>query len=187
MYDGRYSNNAWLNETPDPITKLTWGNAFVVNSVFAKEQNLKTGDVIRLTLKNETKLKGPIVIIPGQNSNTITVSYGFGKLLQGAFSGYGIKTDQLDVNTEIEINNIEKTNEVETLPDTQMNHGLDEEKLAASGIKNRIKKILQIKTQEEIDTPHHDSHHIHSLFKEQKYPAKNQWGMSIDLNSMYWM
>ena len=90
MYDGRYSNNAWLNETPDPITKLTWGNAFVVNSVFAKEQNLKTGDVIRLTLKNETKLKGPIVIIPGQNSNTITVSYGFGKLLQGAFSGYGV-------------------------------------------------------------------------------------------------
>ena len=54
-----------------------------------------------------------------------------GKLLQGAFSGYGIKTDQLDVNTEIEINNIEKTNEVETLPDTQMNHGLDEEKLCS--------------------------------------------------------
>ena len=64
-----------------------------------------------------------------------------------------------------------------------MNHGMDEESLAASGIKNRINKILQIKTEEEINHPHHSKHHIHSLFKELKYEGKYQWGMSIDLNS----
>ena len=60
------------------------------------------------------------------------------------------------------------------LSDTQMNHGLDEEPLAASGIKNRINKILQIKTIDEINYPHHDNHHIHSLFKEIKYDGKYQ-------------
>ena len=183
ILDGRYSNNSWLQENPDPISKLTWGNAFFISHNYAKQESLETGDVIKIKVNKETTLKGPVIILPGQNDKSITISYGYGNVIEGAFSGYGISTDKLLPNKNYKILSIVKQNEKETLADTQMNHGLDEETLAGSGIKNRINNILQIKTIEEINEPHHNKHHIHSLFKELEYKGKYQWGMSIDLNS----
>ena len=37
VYDGRFSNNAWLQELPDPITKLCWDNALLMGTETAKE------------------------------------------------------------------------------------------------------------------------------------------------------
>jgi molybdopterin-containing oxidoreductase family iron-sulfur binding subunit len=36
--DGRYSNNGWLQEMPDPITKLTWDNAAAISPKFARHR-----------------------------------------------------------------------------------------------------------------------------------------------------
>jgi len=36
-YDGRYANNGWLMEVPDPMTKLTWDNAILISPRLAKE------------------------------------------------------------------------------------------------------------------------------------------------------
>lgn len=182
LFDGRYSNNSWLQETPDPVSKLTWGNAFLIGPNYAQKKELVTGDVVKLNINDRT-LKGPVIIIPGQHEQTIAINYGYGAVFNSTFSGYGVSTDLLNPNTSYKITAVEKLNEKEILADTQMNHGLDEESLAASGIKNRINKILQIKTEDEINHPHHSKHHIHSLFKEIKYDGKYQWGMSIDLNA----
>ena len=182
LNDGKYSNNAWLNETPDPISKLTWGNAFYVSSAFAKKYNLTNGNIIKMEV-NEESITGPILILPGQNDQTVTLSFGHGKINNGSFSGYGINADKFEPNNLYIINKIKNTGENSVLADSQMNHGLDEEQLAASGIENRIKKILQIKTEDEINHPHDKKHKIHSLYKEQEYKGKFQWGMSIDLNS----
>jgi Fe-S-cluster-containing dehydrogenase component len=184
MLDGRYSNNSWLHETPDPISKLTWGNAFYFSSSFAKNLDVKTGNIVKINLKNNKVIKGPIIIIPGQHTESVTISYGYGRIFNTTFSAYGTSTDHLSVNKHYDIVSIEKTEEHETLADTQMNHGLDEEPLAASGIKNRIEDILKIKSLNEINHPAHDkSHEPHSLFKELTYTGEYQWGMSIDLNA----
>ena len=37
MDDGRYNNNGWLQELPDPITKLTWDNAVLISPTTAKD------------------------------------------------------------------------------------------------------------------------------------------------------
>ena len=37
MFDGRFVNNGWLQEAPDPITKLTWDNAALVSPATAKK------------------------------------------------------------------------------------------------------------------------------------------------------
>ncbi|MEK9727806.1 MAG: 4Fe-4S dicluster domain-containing protein [Candidatus Margulisiibacteriota bacterium] len=182
MIDGRYSNNAWLNETPDPTTKLTWGNAFIISHEFSEKHNVKTGNIIQIKTDKST-ISGPVLILPGQDNSTITLHYGFGKIVDGRFSGFGINADKFIPNKAYSVLDIVKTNETITLADTQMNHGMDEESLAASGIENRIDKILQIKTEDEIKHPKKKKYHIHSLFKELEYKGEYQWGMSIDLNS----
>ena len=129
------------------------------------------------------QLRGRLLFYLVKMNFSITISYGYGNVFDTTFSRYGISADDYIANRNYEISSIEKQNETEQLADTQMNHGLDEESLAASGIKNRIESILQVKTIEEINKPHHKSHHIHSLFKELKYEGKYQWGMNIDLNA----
>ena len=72
LLDSRYSNNAWLQEAPDPVSKLTWGNAFYIGHDYAKKESLKTGDVIKVNVLDH-QLKGPVLILPGQHNKTITV------------------------------------------------------------------------------------------------------------------
>src|SRR6266567_5418292 len=50
MDDGRYANNGWLQELPDPITKLTWDNGALVSPAFAKNLGVQTGDLVQVTI-----------------------------------------------------------------------------------------------------------------------------------------
>ena len=59
VYDGRYANNAWLQELPDPITKLTWDNAIQVGPKMAERLHLAAKDVVELEL-NGKKVKGAV-------------------------------------------------------------------------------------------------------------------------------
>src|SRR5438067_2126587 len=50
MDDGRYANNGWLQELPDPITKLTWDNAALMSPAFAKRLRVQTGDLVQIAI-----------------------------------------------------------------------------------------------------------------------------------------
>ena len=46
IYDGRFANNAWLQETPKSLTKLTWDNAALISPATAARLTLVSGDVV---------------------------------------------------------------------------------------------------------------------------------------------
>ena len=82
VYDGRYANNAWLQEAPDPISKVCWDNVAMVSPATAKEMGVY--DTI-LKLQPKAKVYGVFtaenagvdpVTNEGQNhaNPTITVS-----------------------------------------------------------------------------------------------------------------
>ena len=48
--DGRFANNGWMQELPDPITKITWDNAVLVSRKTANELGVQNGDVVEITL-----------------------------------------------------------------------------------------------------------------------------------------
>ncbi len=75
-YDGRYATNPWLQELPDPITKLVWDNAALISPKTAAEFRVSTGDVIRITARDSTPLEVPVFILPGQADWSITLSFG---------------------------------------------------------------------------------------------------------------
>src|SRR5205085_12393461 len=103
--DGRYVNNAWLQEMPYPITKLTWDNAALMSPRYAKTLGVESGDLIKITItptgRKPTAQPSPArtgtakpaeptgpplhelviaaLIAPGHADNSITVPLGYGR------------------------------------------------------------------------------------------------------------
>ena len=118
MDDGRFNNNGWLQECPDPITKISWDNAILVSPKLGKELGIapqgsalqiarveeneftigkENGRVYELTVGGR-KIKGPLHIQPGLSNYTVVVPLGYGRIATGrvgkgaGFNAYPIRT-----------------------------------------------------------------------------------------------
>jgi molybdopterin-containing oxidoreductase family iron-sulfur binding subunit len=78
LRDGRHANNPWLQELPDPVSKVTWGNFAAVAPALAARLGLANGDVVALK-RQGARLELPVVIQPGQDAGTISVALGHGR------------------------------------------------------------------------------------------------------------
>ena len=81
-WDGKYSNNAWMQETPDSMSKLVWGNAAFVSPKMAKDQSLANGDMVTLA-QGSYKVDAAVMIQPGQADGTVVLSLGYGRTRAG--------------------------------------------------------------------------------------------------------
>jgi MoCo/4Fe-4S cofactor protein with predicted Tat translocation signal len=97
IYDGRFANNGWLQETPKPMTQVCWDNPVLTSVATAKKLNLKTEDEVELEL-NGRKVKGAIWLTPGHPDDAVTVTLGYGRQIAGragsgvGFSAYALRT-----------------------------------------------------------------------------------------------
>ncbi|PIY11361.1 MAG: molybdopterin oxidoreductase [Flexibacter sp. CG_4_10_14_3_um_filter_32_15] len=81
MGTGSMANNPWIQETPDPITKLTWGHAVLVSMQKAAELGFETIEVRTsqaIVEVDGAKYTLPVIIQPGMPANTIAISLGYG-------------------------------------------------------------------------------------------------------------
>jgi len=86
--DGQQANNPWLQEFPDPITRVSWDNYVTVSQADATKLKLENkivangglnGSYATLTV-NGTKLeKVPVIVQPGQAVGTLGLAFGYGK------------------------------------------------------------------------------------------------------------
>ena len=85
--DGQQANNPWLQEFPDPITRITWDNYLTVSKADAEALDLKNinqsdgaldGSIAEISL-NGTTVKAPVLIQPGQAKGTVGLALGYGK------------------------------------------------------------------------------------------------------------
>ncbi len=88
MGNGNHANNPWLQELPDPVSKITWDNYFAMSPKMAKEKGVVQGNVIEVKAGAVT-VKGPVCLQPGQADNTIAIAYGYGRTNVGK-AGDGI-------------------------------------------------------------------------------------------------
>src|ERR1019366_5695699 len=70
--DGRYNNNGWLQELPDPISNITRDNAVQMSRKTAVSRGLKSGDVVEIEVSG-AKVRGPIWIQPGLADNSLVL------------------------------------------------------------------------------------------------------------------
>jgi molybdopterin-containing oxidoreductase family iron-sulfur binding subunit len=117
--DGRFANNGWLQECPDPITRLTWDNAILVSPRLAKELDIIPGlsGLLPLTRGEAAdwekgremapvamvklggrSVRGPVQIQPGLANYTIVLSLGYGRTASGrvgngaGFNAFALRT-----------------------------------------------------------------------------------------------
>jgi molybdopterin-containing oxidoreductase family iron-sulfur binding subunit len=85
VWDGRFANNGWLQELAKPLTKITWDPAAWMSKPTADGKGLRDGDLVELRYRGNTA-KLPVVVMPGQPDNSVTVFFGYGKTVTGRVS-----------------------------------------------------------------------------------------------------
>ncbi|OJU25004.1 MAG: 4Fe-4S ferredoxin [Nitrobacter sp. 62-13] len=97
VWDGRFANSPWLQECPRPISKEVWGNALSIGAADARRLNLKTGDVVRLSLKDRV-IQTPVLVSDGCPPGVINLTLGYGRRNAGAI-GNAIGADAYRLRT----------------------------------------------------------------------------------------
>ncbi len=178
VFDGRYANNGWLQETPKPLTKLTWDNAVLLSPATAERLGIAREDIVELTVEGR-KIEAPALIAPGHATHSLTIHLGYGRNRVGhigndaGFSAYALRSMQSP--WRLSGVTVRSTGARKRLALTSTHHLMDGRDLIRSAA-----------VQDFIENPelfHHvDAHHSNgSLYPPVKESA-HAWGMSIDLS-----
>lgn len=204
VYDGRYINNAWLQEAPDPVTKLTWDNAALIGSATYKalglprDMSAAEGSVkkIKITVGDKS-LVIPAIEAPGHVSNSITIQLGYGQENPGNVgNGTGFNAYTLLSNPEefvITGAKVEVLEERYLLAITQEHNSMEGRSVYREGTVEQFKKEPEFAGHTGIDSHIPPSMSLYKgQFGEKKdysdpsdegfdFKTKHQWGMTIDL------
>lgn len=177
---GNHANNPWLQELPDPVSKVCWDNYVAISYSFAKKYGLKLGDIV--IVNNLFEL--PVLIQPGQADNTVSIALGYGRTSAGKVA------DSVGKNA-FRLIDVQKT---------RIYSGSDI-KLVPTGV-NYILALTQTHhTMEGRDFVHHanlgeykanpsagnevhstDSKNKKPIYKKREFPG-HHWGLAIDLTT----
>ncbi|MCC6699757.1 MAG: 4Fe-4S dicluster domain-containing protein [Candidatus Hydrogenedentes bacterium] len=211
LLDGRHAYNPWLQELPDPVSKVTWDNYACLSVAAAKESGVKEGDIIRIEGRGlGDALELPAHIQPGQHDRVVAVALGYGQETTGRFANIGpqwiLSHPSVGGNGLVGIRvhgllvrengclryertglRVTRTGETAALASTQTHHTITvPERLAPAGGLRR--PIIQETTLDAYRAnPHSGSHAQHDeykpLFPDDHPKHGHHWAMAIDLTA----
>jgi MoCo/4Fe-4S cofactor protein with predicted Tat translocation signal len=190
MYDGRFTNNAWLQELADNVTKLTWDNAALLSYATATRLGVKHGDVIVLKHGGRS-LEIATYVMPGQDDGTVVLPLGYARTAAGrvgngvGFDTYGLRTSEAIYRADGVV--LETTSRTHVLACTHDHYVIDtvglEERGKRVGALVREGTLAEYKADPSFATEKWEAPKSLPLFDRQKYTGEHQWGMSIDLTA----
>jgi molybdopterin-containing oxidoreductase family iron-sulfur binding subunit len=181
LRDGAHASNPWLQELPDPLTKITWDNYVNVAPRLAEKLRLAEGDVVRLT-KGATTIELPVHIQPGQHEDCLSVALGYGRTKAGKvgsnvganaypFVAFANGSFQYETSGVA----IEKTGGRVEFAKTQTHDSHEE------------RELVRALTFAAYRNAEHNAAAAHSDKQQSMWPgheyAEHKWGMVIDLNA----
>ena len=202
LHDGRFANDGWLQELPDPLTKLTWDNPALVSPTTAGTLGLANGDLVRLDYSGRW-LELPVWILPGMADGVVALTLGYGRQRAGRI-GSGVGFDTFTVRRSqapgfdggVKLSRLGRTY---PLSATQEHGSMEGRPVVRESTLTALRSESAAGTESaqagdspqapneenspgalgvfEEEPPHF------SLWKEHAYDQGHQWGMTIDLNS----
>ncbi len=197
--DGRYNNNGWLQELPDPITKITWDNAILLSPKTASDlglsrnSNAKEGryinDLVEIELGGR-KVRGSVWIQPGLADNTVGLALGYGRERTGRI-GTGTGYNAYSVRTSSTIHaatgaKLTKTGQTYELATTQEHGLMDGRPIIREGNWEQFKAKPDFAKNMDLEAHAPNAGGIYKHPYNSNPTLKSdihQWGMAIDLNS----
>jgi Fe-S-cluster-containing dehydrogenase component/anaerobic selenocysteine-containing dehydrogenase len=200
LYDGRFANNGWLQELPEPLSKITWDNALLIGVDDAKALGLKANDMVSIVGDSiqVSALEAPVYIMPGQAAGSVALALGYGRTASGRV-GNKVGTNVYSLAPAVAANqvagqpnlryvrvDIKPTGKRHTLAVTQDHWVID-----AVGFKEQQRRIGPLVREGTLDeykaNPKFAQEMLEvppliSPWKEHEYNG-HRWGMAIDLSS----
>ncbi len=179
-YDGRYANNGWLQELPEPMTKIVWGNAALISVKTARDLNVTNGDVVSIQRGGQT-VEFPVYAQPGHADQSVTLPLGYGRTKVGRV-GEGVGTNAYPLRTSDALwiaggAKLSRTGKTAKIGQTQEYHVQSARPIVREASIEEYKKNPKF-AEEMVEHPP-----LESLYPDRVYDKGYQWGMSIDLNS----
>lgn len=177
--DGTLTNVSWLQEFPDPVTKMVWDNYLCVSPGDAKKLKLKAGN--RAALKvGETTYELPVHIQPGQADGVLGLAVGYGRKGMGEVAdGVGenafplARTEQGRVTFAGISAQVEKIGGRYDLACVQDHHSMEGREIVVEATLADYMKDPSANIEKK---------KVFSIWSEHQF-SKHKWGMVIDLNS----
>ncbi len=192
--NGSQANNPWLQELPDPVSKITWDNYLAVSPRDARDKGWKQGNIVSIKTPSAT-IKAPVLIQPGQTPGTVSIALGYGRTRAGktansigvnSFPLVGLVNGMLTYSASVDI---QKTVDDDyQFAATQSHHTMMGRAIVKeTTLKEYIKdpnsgnepELIEVKAGKEATRQAPEKV---TLWDEHEI-GNHHWGMSIDLNS----
>lgn len=211
VYDGRFVNNGWLQELPNPLTKITWENVAFVSPATAARLGLNQGndadeisggerptafitskgqnmyaDLVTLKFQGGTIEKPvPMWIMPGQPDDVVTVFTGYGRTRAGRI-GTGLGYNAFDVHRSdamtFGFGDLAKTGDKTTIASTQIHFNMEGRDLLRVFDADVFEANPDIGHQKD-EYPLTMYQSAAEFYTKEWYEKNRRWGMTIDLNA----
>lgn len=179
LQKGKLANNPWLQEMPDPITKVTWDNYLMVSPKLAESKSISTGEVVSFKV-NGKEYKAPALVQPGVHENVVALAVGYGRTVSGkAGKNVGVNAwpfvtySNSSYHSGLKVEDLKKTGEQYKLAQTQTHHSMEGRDI-----------VREASLKEYIVNPAAGNAagvKLVSMWKDHKKDGQ-QWAMMIDLN-----
>ena len=182
MGDGRQAHNVWLQETPDPITKVVWDNYLVISPLKAKELGFTKSGQQALVQSETAKVTVPVLILPGVQDQTVGLALGYGRWQWNKTqSRHSVGSDvgqsvypfmEQDVFSGLKVS-VKKVEGWTDLAGVQGHHRMMGRQIV---VEATLKEYLKS------PSAHIHRHKLFSLYPKHEYKG-HRWAMAIDLNA----
>jgi molybdopterin-containing oxidoreductase family iron-sulfur binding subunit len=183
--DGRYNNNGWLQELPDPVTKITWDNVVLVSRKTAQELGLKNNDKVEIKLGGRS-VRGPIWVQPGLADYSLALALGYGRTRAGrvgqgtGFDFYPLRTTEAQ---QIAVGaTLAKVGETYPISCTQHHWSMEGRPIIREANLEQYRHHPRFAKEMEKEELPVAAPLYPNPFDQLKQHGLHQWGMAIDLN-----
>lgn len=199
--DGNQASNPWLQELPDPISKITWDNYIAMNPGDARELGFATeygeqkdANTVNITINGQVFENVPVIAQPGQARKSLSVALGYGQTIGkedeiigfNVFPAMKFKGGELSNYTaDVKLEDADGSYQIATTQTHQTIMGRD------SVVRETSFSTYQKGNKDDFNPAHTIATHegklnINKVDLWAEHPvasAGHHWGMTIDLNS----
>jgi molybdopterin-containing oxidoreductase family iron-sulfur binding subunit len=188
VFDGRFAANAWLQELPKPLTKLTWDNALLIAPATAEALGVASEEMVEVTWR-ERRLEVPVWVVPGHAPWAATLHLGYGRSTAGAvgtgqgFNAYALRT--ADALWTAPAAAVRPTGGRYALACTQNHNAIDYPEAYEEAARRKVVRhgtLAEYRRHPDFAHPAEHGQEAISLYPEVEY-AGHAWGMAIDLTA----